>query len=440
MKVLEVEGISSVLKISQNGRRYEAKLSTASEHIDEPAGNLTIYVPRDRRAQELCFGSVLPRKFAAWLMRNPDTNIDGNVEVDIVNAMTSIFASDRAVLGEILDDQGAIQLQFDDPDEHLDEEEVNGEQAEDSHASDSTPEPGNGVSDLVLTPTHSLMNDVSIRPAALPDSETEIGLLETEEEIVESQSSTAHQVRRGDGSTSRPVLHSSPPGSISSPQESNSHHAVLSSASQTIEDQRYRMILERVITAARRANFPSGGAFDLNDLRDALPDAGGPNSYLSYDGLDLLSRFQSTSHLERDKKIGAAGELYVSIMVRMTWIMRLNYHSQVFELLSKLELPDWGRGNWQSTIRTYANIHPDYADLSHWPNRETADLVYSDTEGNLTNLLVDAEILSEDWSTRRPRYYIEVKTTTGPCGTPFYMSGNQYRLVSPLAMHSENMN
>ncbi|KAJ4117843.1 hypothetical protein NW769_002629 [Fusarium oxysporum] len=420
MKVLEVEGISSVLKLSQNGVRYEARLSTASEHIDEPAGNLTIYVPRDRRAQEVCFGSVLPRKFAAWLMRNPHTNIDGNVEVDIINALTSIFASDRAVLDEILDDQGMIQLQFEDPDEDLNEEEIGGEQVEDNHASDSTPEPGYEVSDPVLTPTHSSVNDTSILPSAMRDFEIEDGALETEGEIVETQSSTSHQVRRGDGSTSRPLLHHSPEGRPFSPEQLSNHRPVPSyPASQATEYQRYRTILERVIAAARFANFPSGGAFDLNELRGALPDSGEPNSYLSYDGLDVLSRFQSTSQQERDKKIGAAGELYV------------------FELLSKLELPGWGRGNWQSTIRTYANIHPEYADLSHWPNRETADLVYSDTQGDLTRILVDAEILSGDWSARLPKYYIEVKTTTGPCGTPFYMSGNQYRLMERIHHSSD---
>lgn len=106
---------------------------------------------------------------------------------------------------------------------------------------------------------------------------------------------------------------------------------------------------------------------------------------------------------------------------------------QVFELLSKLELPKWGRENWQSTIRKYAAVHPDYTGLSHWSSRETADLVYVDSLGQLTNTLMDAGILTRDeWSGKRPKYYFEVKTTTGPSKTPFYMSGNQYRLVSSL--------
>lgn len=38
----------------------------------------------------------------------------------------------------------------------------------------------------------------------------------------------------------------------------------------------------------------------------------------------------------------------------------------------------------------------------------------------------------DDWHGARPKYYIEVKTTTRPRDTPFYMSGKQYRLVSTL--------
>ncbi|KAJ4123151.1 hypothetical protein NW768_009679 [Fusarium equiseti] len=183
------------------------------------------------------------------------------------------------------------------------------------------------------------------------------------------------------------------------------------------EDVQYRSILERVVDAARRANFPHAGAFDMQDLRDALLE-----TYQSFDGLDVMDRIGSSNQQERDKRVGAAGELYV------------------FELLSKLELPGWSRENWQSTIRTYAAGHPDYAGLSHWSRRETADLVYVDASGRLTNILIEAGILAaEQWSEKQPKYYFEVKTTTGPCKTPFYMSGNQYRLVSSIHHAIEEM-
>ncbi|RGP71734.1 hypothetical protein FLONG3_7038 [Fusarium longipes] len=156
----------------------------------------------------------------------------------------------------------------------------------------------------------------------------------------------------------------------------------------------------------------------MQGLRDNLP-GGNVGIYESYDGLDVMNKFRSSSQQERDKKIGAAGELYASQLV--------------FELLSKLKLPNWGRENWQSTIRTYATAHPDYADLSQWSSLETADLIHVDSLGQLTDTLIEACILTGDeWSGKRPRYYLEVKTTTGPCETPFYMSGNQYRLMERI--------
>lgn len=66
-----------------------------------------------------------------------------------------------------------------------------------------------------------------------------------------------------------------------------------------------------------------------------------------------------------------------------------------------------------------------------WNGRETADIVYSDTEGVLTQLLIDHGYLDDEiWINRRPSYLIEVKTTTGPCKTPFYMSESQFKKVN----------
>lgn len=71
--------------------------------------------------------------------------------------------------------------------------------------------------------------------------------------------------------------------------------------------------------------------------------------------------------------------------------------------------------------------------MNAWRGRETADLTYEDTNGDLTALLIDDGYFdSEEWEDARPKYYIEVKTTTGPCDTPFYMSKHQYQRVRLL--------
>jgi hypothetical protein len=72
-------------------------------------------------------------------------------------------------------------------------------------------------------------------------------------------------------------------------------------------------------------------------------------------------------------------------------------------------------------------------DMSEWNGRETADLTYKDVEGDFTAMLIDKGYLNQnDWQQARPLYYIEVKTTTGPCNIRFYMSKHQYKRVSVL--------
>ncbi|KAH7173247.1 uncharacterized protein B0J16DRAFT_405610 [Fusarium flagelliforme] len=412
MDVREVDEISSVLKMNQNGQVFESKVAIASEHIAETGGRLTVYVPREPKKQDICFGSVLPRKLAAWLMRHPTTHVTANVEVDSIFALTSIFASDKSVLGEILEDQGIIQISFDNDDE---DESLPVEENEEDADTDLPPDRVLGTpqsSRQEFTPTNS--SDID----SLSDTEHSTDLSETVVETVGQRSHMSQQRRPAvERYSPEPATSSSPSRNYinSSPRVRRS----LSPGPETVErrlqeDIGYRSILERVVQAARRANFPHPGAFDMQDLRDALPDTN-RGTYQSFDGLDVTDRVGSSNQQERDKRVGAAGELYV------------------FELLSKLELPGWSRENWQSTIRTYATVHPDYTGLTHWSRRETADLVYVDSSGRLTSTLIEAGVLTDDgWSGKQPTYYFEVKTTTGPCKTPFYMSGNQYRLMERI--------
>jgi hypothetical protein len=108
----------------------------------------------------------------------------------------------------------------------------------------------------------------------------------------------------------------------------------------------------------------------------------------------------------------------------------------VFEVLSCLTpaLPGFSHSNWESNIRKYVTIHHDYTTLDSWSGVETADITYYDSESILTNFLVDKGYLNgSEWSGKRPRYFLEVKSTTGPCENAFFMSGSQYELVKRLS-------
>lgn len=94
-------------------------------------------------------------------------------------------------------------------------------------------------------------------------------------------------------------------------------------------------------------------------------------------------------------------------------------------------LPEFSRDNWQSTIRKYVTVHPEYARMAAWNGRETADIVYEDNGSVLTELLIDKGYLAQDqWRGSMPEYFIEVKSTTGSRDMPFYMSKHQYQRVS----------
>jgi hypothetical protein len=97
------------------------------------------------------------------------------------------------------------------------------------------------------------------------------------------------------------------------------------------------------------------------------------------------------------------------------------------------QLPDFSRNNWQSTIRHYVTVHPEYAGMEPWTGRETSDIVYTDDEGVLTDLLIDeGHLAREIWAGKKPKYFIEVKTTTASFDTPLYVSKAQYQRVSLL--------
>ncbi|KAH4095486.1 hypothetical protein HBH46_167370 [Parastagonospora nodorum] len=125
-----------------------------------------------------------------------------------------------------------------------------------------------------------------------------------------------------------------------------------------------------------------------------------------------------------DRRIGAAGEAYV------------------FELLTILNIPNFTEANWRSTIRGELSRSTRFADMTNWTGQETADIVYKDTSGELTQYLRDhsegdfpPQIREDHSFDECPiEYYLEVKSTTGPCGTRFYMSGGQYKRMETMKL------
>lgn len=139
---------------------------------------------------------------------------------------------------------------------------------------------------------------------------------------------------------------------------------------------------------------------------------------------------------ERRARVEAAGQLYVSRPKKaLMYTYHINKATQVFKLLSCLD-SRFSHRHWTSTLRKYVTIHPAYKYMGSWAGVETSDFEYKDIDGELTAALVDQGYLQWKWRKRRPKYYINVKTTPGPWDEPFYLKSDaEYQKVGG-ALHS----
>ena len=81
---------------------------------------------------------------------------------------------------------------------------------------------------------------------------------------------------------------------------------------------------------------------------------------------------------------------------------------------------------------------PDYDEVPNWPPPEISDIVYDTASTEFHRFLRDNSFNKfPNWSVEAShsiRYLIEVKTTTGSCSTPFFMSKKQYQLMREHAL------
>ncbi|KAJ4530448.1 hypothetical protein HRR80_007443 [Exophiala dermatitidis] len=215
-------------------------------------------------------------------------------------------------------------------------------------------------------------------------------------------------------------------------QSTGSDHTIWKSVAR---DQQYKRLLREVIRQARRGGrlrqtTAGSGSLSLHEIDEALDELTHPTPA---DYAAFYRTFGDTGNgrFEENARVGAAGELYV------------------FELLKAWGVTNFSIDQWQSSIRHYVNILPEYAAEPSWHGREISDIMYKGYCPRLMELVREnTSFPYPAWlrglasgSTRTPavNYYIEVKTTSGPCNTPFFMSSNQYRLMRDKACPNDSI-
>lgn len=251
---------------------FTVENSRANFHLDEDEDELRLYVPRDENAREECYFRQLPRRLMTFFAISDLT----------IEALLSGIIGCRSLIAVdgILKDAGIVNVDGierpQEPNRRTQQPSNEGMLVEDSTA--ATTERQSSQSGH-LTPTSS------------------IGTISVFNEYFNSRETT-HQ---SPGLNARPTAPSSQRFSL--PEES-----VLPTplTSNIIRETGYAALLERVINSAARMAIPAKGAHSVDNLQNILPIGG-----------SLFGSVPGMSSTERNRKIGAAGELLVSEHIQL---------------------------------------------------------------------------------------------------------------------------
>ncbi|GAW19639.1 hypothetical protein ANO14919_091280 [Xylariales sp. No.14919] len=459
--VLETDEIKSELHLPEDDHVLKVEQFQAELHIEATDDTLRIYVPKDSVRQDICFLYNLPYALYKWMMDDGTNASEMRESEQAKRLIQSVLAANPSSLELLLEKEGIVELEFPEfveegpveeeytlsaaEDMHYFSTEIVIPQSSGTHAGPQEQEPE--------TPIHSegdtatVVSEVDTTGVDTPGSSLYSPGLPPEKQARSRESSPPRgssesspsnksadysvpspEITGPSGSTASPeTIRATPLSSEAvrtatpSPEPESEPEPVLFSQPPTPVPSRpgtpkmrdemdspkgsaYIALLDTVIKLGRAACIPEKETFDMSVMKAKLNEAHGTEN-INEDYFKL----RTTRAIERDKMIGAAGELYV------------------FELLSNKKIGlSFPRTRWQSIIRTYVTVHTDYADMGPWTGIETADFVYTDFDSDLTKILIDNGYIERGvWKDQTPTYYIDVKTTMGGCETPFFMSKSQ---------------
>ncbi|KAI1099079.1 hypothetical protein F4804DRAFT_345801 [Jackrogersella minutella] len=407
MGTWETDKISTTLVVTVDGQTVTEEVDKGEIHIEDADG-LDIYVPHDEGRQDDCYLYSLPNRLVRWLMTDTETDIHKGNYLDATLLIHGvIFAKSLQQVERFLKKTGVIEVSIP---EQVDRENTTTSTLEVTVTEHVSRENYSTADQMtpILASTPTAVEPSTPRREGSPFSNPRTPLFDREDIFVEQETpatdipscySLSPSPARTRTTLTRESL--SPDPYITRPsstQESISLDSHITRA--------YRALLSQVISKAKTSRVLS---IEIDHL--SLPD----DPIRTFNEYDLFG--VDTAQSERDRMVGAAGELFV------------------FELLSAMDpCPGaFGRSNWTSTIRRYATVLTEYANMPTWRGREISDLQYKDDDGTLTEALMEKGHLEDRWRNSQPKYYIEVKTTPGSWDTPFYMSHAQWQKMQALS-------
>ncbi|KAK3684086.1 hypothetical protein B0T22DRAFT_385008 [Podospora appendiculata] len=284
-ETLETDKMTAILQLDQDGKPLHVEKATATLHIADSAEGLKIYVPRDERSQEICFNSKLPLRFSEWLMTAPTTGIRDPVPSEVISIVQSVLSVKNYALSDILDAHGIPSVDI------VDDLADSGVDGENDVATPVTPTLPHSPPNRFYRDTASPSQGSSESSSDGPGQDTPSPL-----SVLSSSDTSPGSASGGPFFTLVRSQHAT----------SSTRSAVYQPPAPELLGDQYSALLEIVVTAARQTTFLSRGSFDMSAIHAALDSTS--DSYEEAQPYRLLS----TNQVERDKSIGAAGELFVS--------------------------------------------------------------------------------------------------------------------------------
>jgi hypothetical protein len=295
-KVYQTDGISRHLNLLENdGTITESAPSNSRLYIDENGTELRVYVPKDTKERELCYLGTLPQRILDFIMTNPITLQRTNVEPGAITIIGNILKSSPYVVDDLLEDAGIIPYNIPVDDQPTEWENIR----EDIHRKGRSSVMYDSPSPSTSSRTSSTGSNIS------------------EPRTPRSSSSVSEPSTRATPSPSRKSIsrHRYPNSTITASANDASTLDFVEEQhplANTIQsDSQYKRLLDKIITASQTAMFPTQGVFNMGPLRHALA---ANTEFESLKSTEYPSAFgvRSENQMEHDRKIGAAGELFVS--------------------------------------------------------------------------------------------------------------------------------
>jgi hypothetical protein len=285
LEIRGTDGIFSIICLSQDGISHEVEGKKTTLYIDDDESDTKIYVPRNKDDQEYTFTKLLAQRLFEWMMRDPLTQISEIVSNEGINTTRDVLLSPRTRLATALDDNGIGTIITADTDEEVFSESESPTTLRGATEEHST---GSPIGD---------QNNSDLGIAETPTSSVSSPSLSLHEAVESRQHSLSRALPRSLSSTVQFSLPAHPPTfAQATPLETLT--------SNVTGDPQYVALLDRVIAAARNDTIPSLSreAVSERQLRASQPS------------IDVgESRIHYANQSERKYKIGAAGELYVSL-------------------------------------------------------------------------------------------------------------------------------